>query len=270
MILASAPHLYLLLALCTALLYAVPALGAQAIGRKHARQLMTLAWILHAVLLAWTFGRKPQYFGFAQTLSVSWWLALTVYIIENRLYPQLPAQWPLALLGSFCIILSLFFPGGVLPPASSGWLALHWALGLSAYGLFAAAVEHAWLIGRAEHQVRLAKTQNPRIPLLTLERLMFRFVAAGFALLTLTLLAGLLFGEQLYGSSGMGWHWDHKHVFTVLSWLIFAILLLGRHYLGWRGKRATQMVYAGAACLLLGYAGSRFVFEIFLGRTPWL
>ena len=95
---------------------------------------------------------------------------------------------------------------------------------------------------------------------------MFRFVSAGFVLLTLTMLAGIFFGEQLYGSAYTGWRWDHKRVFTLLSWIAFATLLVGRSQFGWRGRRAVRVLYIGAALLLLGYAGSRFVLEVMLGR----
>jgi ABC-type uncharacterized transport system permease subunit len=96
---------------------------------------------------------------------------------------------------------------------------------------------------------------------------MFGFVWAGFVLLTLTLVAGALFGGQLYGAAHLGWRWDHKRVFTALSWLIFAALLVGRWKFGWRGRRAVRMLYAGAGFLLLGYAGSRFVLEVLLHRA---
>ena len=80
-------------------------------------------------------------------------------------------------------------------------------------------------------------------------------------------LAGWLFGQHLYGTTGVGWKWDHKSVFSVLSWLTFATLLIGRARFGWRGRRAVRFLYAGAALLLLGYAGSRFVLEVILGRS---
>ena len=108
---------------------------------------------------------------------------------------------------------------------------------MSAYGLFAAAVAHGWMMSRAEAQMRGAPASEgdaPGLPLLTVERLMFRFVGVGFVLLTLTVLAGALFGEQLYGAAYSGWRWDHKRVFTVLSWLTFALLLGGRWLWGWR------------------------------------
>ena len=113
-------------------------------------------------------------------------------------------------------------------------------------------------------QSRQAEDPQSGIPLLTLERLTFRFVAAGFVLLTATLLAGWLFGETLYGHPG---RWDHKAVFSLLSWVTFATLLLGRARFGWRGRNAVRILYAGAGLLLLAYVGSRFVMEVVLGRS---
>jgi ABC-type uncharacterized transport system permease subunit len=98
------------------------------------------------------------------------------------------------------------------------------------------------------------------MPLLQLERLTFRFVQAGFCVLTATLVMGALTAAQ--------WRWDHKIVFSLLGWAVFAALLWGRQVQGWRGRRATRWLYAGAVLLLLAYAGSRFVFEVVLGRVP--
>ena len=119
---------------------------------------------------------------------------------------------------------------------------------------------------RSERDIRRAAQPEGGVPLLTLERLTFRFVQAGFVLLTGTLAAGLFFTEQLYGS-GTRWKWDHKTVFSVLSWLCFAVLLAGRARLGWRGRFAVRMLYGGAGLLLLAYVGSRFVLEVVLGRS---
>src|SRR5437016_5203740 len=87
------------------------------------------------------------------------------------------------------------------------------------YGLVA-----AWLMLRAEHAMRAGADANAGLPLLTLERLTFRFAGAGFVLLSATLLAGLLFSEALYGRPVK---FDHKTVFSILAWLVFAWLLLG-------------------------------------------
>lgn len=121
-------------------------------------------------------------------------------------------------------------------------------------------------MSRAERRMRTATNDDNGMPLLMLERLTFRFVTAGFVLLSATLLAGLLFGESLYGKA---WHWDHKTVFSVLAWMAFAGLLIGRTRFGLRGRHAVHLIYTGAALLLLAYAGSRFVLEVvMLGRLP--
>lgn len=271
MILASASPVSLLLAVAAAAAYAVPAMAARALGAASARHVLLLAWALHGALLAWNMLGGPPRFGFAQALSITVWLVLTAYVVESQLYPQLRARWALAGFGSLAIALGVLYPGEPLPATTSPLFPLHWALGIAAYGLFAAAVAHGWLMTRTEKQMRqAAQAMQPTaggVPLLTLEKLMFRFISAGFVLLTLTMLAGLLFGEALYGAEHSGWRWDHKRVFTLLSWLTFAALLAGRHWLGWRGRRAVRMLYAGALLLLLGYAGSRFVLEVLLGRA---
>ena len=73
------------------------------------------------------------------------------------------------------------------------------------------------------------------------------------------------FGDLLYGAQA-AWRWDHKTVFSLLSWFTFALLLIGRWRFGWRGRKAVRVLYAGTLLLLLGYAGSRFVLEVILGR----
>ena len=249
-----------------ALAYALLALATPRLGSGTIRGLLLAAWLLHALTLAEGLLGTPPRFGFAPALSMTVWLVLTVYAIESRLLPQLRAHWALAGLGSAVVILSLIFPGTSYHAIASPWLPLHWALGIASYGLFAAAVVHGWLMTRAERAIRLATQSNAGVPLLTLERLTFRFVEAGFVLLSATLLVGWLFAETLYGP-GLAWKWNHKTVFSVLAWLVFAGLLIGRVRLGWRGLKAIRVLYLGAGLLLLGYAGSSFVLEVILRRT---
>jgi ABC-type uncharacterized transport system permease subunit len=104
------------------------------------------------------------------------------------------------------------------------------------------------------------------MPLLTMERLTFRFVNVGFVLLSATLIAGFFFGSQLYGNAH-ALKWDHKSIFSVLSWLTFGVLLIGRARFGWRGRKAVRVLYVGSGLLLLAYVGSRFVLEVVLERA---
>lgn len=265
MILASGSMLPHALAWSAAIAYLVPATWP-AIGDRLGRSVLLLGWVLHALVLAASLAWSTPHFGFAPALSVTAWLVGAAYAVESRFYPQLRLRRVLCALAAVAVLLALIFPGSPLHPAASVWLPLHWALGIASYGLFAAAVVHAWMMGRAEERIRQGADPESGMPLLTLERLTFRFVGAGFVLLTATLLVVLAYGETLYGP-GMGWRLNHKSVFSVLSWLTFAALLLGRMRYGWRGRRAVRVLYAGAGLLFLAYVGSRFVMEVVLSRV---
>lgn len=274
MIVASAQSAVPLLSLASVLAYLAAA------GVSHARQrlghggsvLLGIAAVLHALVIALGL-THPLRFGFGPALSMTALLALLAYAIESRNYALQQLRWRLALIGAVTVLLAWLFPGPLLQSPASEWLPLHLALGVASYGLFAVAVLHAWLMSRAELRMRDgpallqedAATSTPMLPLLTLERLTFRFVTLGFILLTITIVQGWLFGEQLYGLTG-GWRWSHKTIFSLLSWLVFAALLWGRWRLGWRGSRAVRMVYAGAGLLLLSYVGYHFVLEVLLRR----
>ena len=266
----------LVLSLCCALAYAVPALAAQRMGDQAKRGWVIGAWLLHAlVLLAGLTGfgmvgdaGTQARFGFAAALSGTVYLAAAVYGAEMYLYPQLKTHWSLATLGALAVLVALAFPGRVIHASQSPWLPMHWALGIASYGLFGVAAVHAWFLIRAEERMRQGLDAQNGMPLLTMERLTFRFVGAGFVLLTATLLAGWLFGETLYGAGVRGkWKWDHKTMFSVLSWFTFAALLVGRARFGWRGRSAVRLLYVGSALLLFAYVGSRFVLEVILRRA---
>ncbi len=245
--------------------YLLATLANRRMAPDMLRLMLFAGWVLHGLMLAEGLLGEPPRFGFAPALSTTVWLVLAVYAIESRLLPQLQAQWALAGLGAAAVLLSEIFPGSTYSHVASVWLPLHWALGIASYGLFAAAVAHGWLMQRSEQAMRAGAQSAAGVPLMTLERLTFRFVEAGFVLLSATLLVGWLFAEQLYGQ-GLAWKWNHKTIFSVLAWLAFATLLVGRAKLGWRGLRAVRMLYAGSGLLLLGYAGSRFVLEVILNR----
>jgi hypothetical protein len=249
-------------------LYSTYALWGGRLGAQPALALVGVIWACHglnvaASLLSDETGPK---FGFAPALSATAWLIFSCYALERQWFPQSRVRLIVAGVGLLSIVLSLFFPGQALHLNASAWLPLHWALGMASYGLFGVAVIHALILSHSEKLIRQASPLTEGLPLLTLERLTYRFVYAGFILLTATLLAGWLFGDFLYGAAH-AWHWDHKTVFSLLSWLTFASLLWARKHWGWRGQKATRVVYLGSGLLFLAYAGSRFVLEVILHRS---
>src|SRR4029077_1172839 len=119
--------------------------------------------------------------------------------------------------------------------AGEPWAAAHIAIALVAYALFVVVALQALVMTGLEKRLHrglpdTAARASP--PLLTLERYMFRLIAVGFVLLTLTLASGILFSEQLFGKAVT---LTNKNVFSVAGWLAFAVLLFGRWRYGWRG-----------------------------------
>ena len=266
----------LVLALMAVLAYAVAAWPTRMPSRLPAPALVA-GWLLHAVLLGldiggWGRGEPGARLGFGPVLSLTVWLVLAVHEIESRFMPLPGVRRVLAINGAAVVLVAWAFPGEVRA-ALNVWAPVHWLLGVASYALFGAAVLHAWMLDSAERQLRLRKAgvsgafglppagapAGPMgMPLLRLERLTFRFVEAGFVVLTGALLLGVATAPQ--------WRWDHKTVFSLLGWTVFAALLAGRQWRGWRGRHATRWLYAGAVLLLLAYVGSRFVFEVLVAR----
>ena len=224
-------------------------------------------WALHLGLLildigGWGQSAHGARLGFAPVLSITVWLVIAVHAVESRLIPLPGVRRVLALVGAAAVLLAWLFPGEVRA-IGSRWAPLHFVLGVASYGLFGVAVLHALMLDAAERRLRERRAPAGGafgMPLLQLERLTFRFVGAGFVVLTATLLLGLL-------TSG-AWSWlDRKAVLSLLGWAVFAALLIGRHWRGWRGRRATAWLYGGTLLLLLAYAGSRFVMEVVLQRS---
>lgn len=260
-------------ALCSALAllgYGVAACLSDTPARRL-RRVLLLAWSAHALAIFFDISGLSSAdvgvafvgarFGFAPALSVTVWLVLSVYLFEGYFLPISGVRRGLVILGATSVALAWLFPGEVRPQAMSPWQPLHWVLGIASYGLFGAALLHGALLRRADRQMRLHDALPPfmGLPLLKLEQLTFRFVAWGFAVLTLALLLGWWFAHP--------WRWDHKAVLSMLAWLVFATLLLGRQTLGWRGPVATRCLFVGVGLLLLAYVGSRFVLEVILQRA---
>lgn len=257
-----APLAVATLALLAYLAVALPPAGRTA---GWSAPVLLAGWGLHLVLLLLDIGGWGQQapgarLGFAPVLSITVWLVIAVHGIESRLVPLPGVRRVLAAAGAAAVALAWLFPGEPRV-MSSPWAPLHFVLGVASYGLFGAAVLHGLLLDGAERRLRLrlAEPGGGGMPLLQLERMTFRFVEAGFAVLSATLLLGVLTSAR--------WTWDHKTVFSLLGWAVFAALLTGRRRNGWRGRQATRWLYAGAALLLLAYAGSRFVMEVVLERA---
>ena len=119
------------------------------------------------------------------------------------------------------------------------------------------------MVEKRLHHATLPRVLQNLPPLLTMETLLFRMIGIGFVLLTLTLASGVLFSEAIFGQA---WQLSHKVLFGFISWGVFAVLLWGHRYYGWRGRIAVRWTVSGFVLLLLAYLGSKFVLEVLLQR----
>jgi ABC-type uncharacterized transport system permease subunit len=201
---------------------------------------------------------------FFSALSLVAWAMSAVMTITNartRARVLLAMIWPIALLAAAADALS----PATSPDTVSGWqIRLHVVIALSAYALLSIAALQAIVVAWQERSLRrkhmsLALRALP--PLSAMEELLFQYIVAGFALLTLTVLSGALFIDDW-----MAQHLVHKTVLTLFAWVVFGMLIFGRWRFGWRGRIAVNWTLIGMGVLLLGFFGSKFVLELVLGR----
>lgn len=241
-----------------------------------------VAWLLPAALLlhgwlAWHDVATPEGLDISLLNAVSVVSALVAAVAwASGLLRTLPVVGTIVLPVSAAAILMpallpRIFPAAFASPhlytyASDALAAAHVAVALVSYAMFLVAALQALVLMGLEKRLRRPVPDPDAAalpPLLTLERFLFRLVAVGFVLLTLTLASGMLFTEQLFGKPLT---FTHKIVFSVLGWSTFGALLWGRWRYGWRGRIALRWIVAGTAFLFLAYLGSKFVLEVLLGR----
>jgi ABC-type uncharacterized transport system permease subunit len=217
---------------------------------------------LHAIthVLAWRqAGGADLHFFAALSLAGLGMAVLTTAVgVRGRMAALGVVVFPLA----GAVLLGYAGYGHVRTEPLDWQLQLHAWFALLAYATLAIAALLAlmlWLQERALRQRAFRGWLRSLPPLVELETLLFRTIGVGFVLLTATLLTGVVFVEDLLAQ-----HLIHKTVLSVLSWLAFGGLLLGRSRYGWRGNRAVRWTLGAMALLVLAYFGSKFVLELVL------
>ena len=211
---------------------------------------------------AWRAGGSPDlHFFSALSLVGLGMAALTaLYGANGRMAALGVLVFPIAA----AVVVAYAFRGHVEAGPLDWRLQLHAWCALLAYatlGIAAVLAIFLWMQERALRQREFHPWGRALPPLTELESLLFRTIAVGFALLTATLLTGVLFVENLFAQ-----HLVHKTVLSVLSWLAFGLLLLGRWRYGWRGAKAARWTLGAMVLLMLAFFGSQFVLEMVLKR----
>ena len=274
--LAALAYAALGLGLCRSLSSDPPIVKAGNVARLG----LLLAIILHGIALRETVLLDGNLrLGWSAALSAAVWLGMLVFWLESLVIRIDGLQLLLLPVGAIACVLAALFPQSqLIAHANDAGLRIHLLIALSAYALVTIAALQAMLMSGLDRRLHFPRQEgahpgsfrravgrlmDAQPPLLAQEQVLFRLIWIAFAALTLTLISGALISLSL---SGKWLPLDHKSIFTLLSWLTFGILIIGRHLRGWRGRTALRYTLVGFAFVVLAYTGSRFVIEVILQR----
>jgi len=225
------------------------------------------AIIIHAILLYPTIltasGLNLGFFNAASLIALTTALLL---LLASLLEPVENLGIPVFPLAALAIALQLLYPEQlIITGAAASWqLEAHILSSLLAYSILGLAALQSILLAIQDHHLR---NRSPGgfiralPPLQTMESLLFQMIGVGFVLLSLALVSGILFLEDIFAQ-----HLVHKTTLSIAAWLVFALLLWGRWRFGWRSRVAIRWTLAGYIFLMLAYFGSKFVLELVLNR----
>lgn len=225
-----------------------------------------VAIICHAVvcyrLLFLPGGLNLSFFAVATTIA--WFISL-IALLGSLRAPIDKLLIPVYGLAGLTLLGALALPGDSETSNRIGpGVASHILLSILAYAVMTLAAFQAVTLGVLNHELKARHIRgilDALPPLQTMETLLFEILWVGMVLLTLSIVSGMVFLDDFFAQS-----LAHKTFFAVVAWMIFAMLLWGRHQLGWRGTTAIRWTLGGFAVLMLAYFGSKFVLELVLQR----
>jgi len=193
-------------------------------------------------------------------------LQLAIIGLLGAIEPTLRGMAAGLLLLAAVAILPIDMQPNIQAPLDLSWqMQAHILIAMFAYALLTAGAIvaiFALIQNRRLRAGKLSAVNHLFAPLETTEKMLFGVAASGFAGLLLAVLSGFAFVEDLFAQ-----HLAHKTAFSLLALALFGVLVGGRVFAGWRGKRAVYLYLWGFAFLCLAYFGSRFVLEEVLNRS---
>ena len=264
----------LLFSVITTLLYAVGTVGfliyvirTEKVIHRIAYGFLLAGFLSHTLGLAMLVSqlRQMPVTTLPQTFSLFAWA-----IVGSYLAFQL--KFNIRILGTFVsplavvfMLLSSAIPGRVIPNSQlfkSFWLTLHVATVFIGMAIFALAFCAGIMYLLQERQIKSKSfgLLYRRLPSLeVLDSLNYVCLTFGFPLITIGLISGFVYAGAVWQSF---WHWDPKEILSVVTWLIYAVLLHERLAVGWRGRRAAIMAIIGFSVILVTFVGTSVILEV--------
>ncbi len=201
--------------------------------------------------------------GFNEAVSLAFLItnfAAVALLIWRPVQTLLVGLFPLSALA---ILLATLAPSDPFEQRLSPTVVIHIASSLAANAMLALAAMQAVIVAVQDKSLRMHHNKGVTRwlpPLQKMERLLFELLWIGFALLSLAILSGFFFLEDMLAQ-----HVAHKTVFTLCAWLVYSVLLWGHYQLGWRSRTAVKLTLSGFALILLAYFGSKFALQLIAG-----
>lgn len=135
-------------------------------------------------------------------------------------------------------------------------LIFHLGIALFSYALFFLALIYAFQLKWLDHKLKSKKMLFCAMlpPLMTVERHFFTLTLAAQALLTVTLVSGMIYLHNFFAPEQV-----HKAMFSFAAWIVYNMQLLGQWKLRWRGNRVLVYSILGMLLLSIGYFGSHLI-----------
>jgi ABC-type uncharacterized transport system permease subunit len=236
---------------------------------KRQRTPLYLAWTAvgaHIAYIAAAFAQSDSFnFSFISTASLVSLIVALLLLIASLNTPVEKLGLVIFPIASVMLALELNLPDKPHLLHTHNWqMTVHILTSIIAFSLLNIAALQAVLLAIQDQQL---KSHPPKRfiqslpPLQTMESLLFQMLGTGLFFLTISLVSGFIFIEDLFAQ-----HLAHKTVLSIIAWIIFSCLLMGRLRYGWRGKTAVRWTLTGFSLLLLAYFGSKLVLEVILHR----
>ncbi|MDB9753735.1 cytochrome c biogenesis protein CcsA [Oceanospirillaceae bacterium] len=230
---------------------------------KSGYTLGLVAWVLQGLYLyLHLFTKAGLLLDIGAALSLTAWAVIGIVMISSLRKPVSSLLVFTAPIAALAIAVDIVSVSSVEGRHFSSDILLHIITSILSYALFAVAACQAVLL---IYQNRYLKNHGSSAlvanlpPLQTMESLLFDVLAAGQILLSIALLTGFLFLDDLWAQ-----HVVHKTILSLVAWVIFSILLLGHYRLGWRGRTAIRWTLWGFATLVVAFFGTKLVLEVLL------
>lgn len=214
-----------------------------------------------AIVLRWVEVQHGPYVTFYEVASSDTWVAVALFVFAAWRYQRIRMAGMIVLPVSFLLIgAAVLAPREgreLIPVLRSYWLVLHVTFAKLAYGPYLIGLGMAVLYMLNRRKPLAAANSSRRLAdPAVLDELSYRFVAFGFLMHAVMIIAGAIWANQAWGSY---WSWDPIETWSLVSWLCFAVVLHLRVVHSWSGTRAAFSTVGAVVVVIFAFFAVPFL-----------